>query len=262
MNVVIFSAHNESVFTTNLMLRLKGSSITIDGVVVRKAITYERLREELRMSPAEAFRKISGFARRIFSKSVSGGDGFAKFAEAHGFMTTSVTKLAKQEDIPCLVVNNFNSDSVIDFLKGTESRVGVFSGGGLIRSGLISRLKILNCHMGILPQYRGHFPWVWAILNKDFNNIGLTVHAIDSGVDTGPILDVRFVDISKCASTREIRSLLEYSMTNFLVEGLLKLASSGQKEDVFEAQVISDGLQYFMPHPQLVILANKILKER
>ena len=49
-------------------------------------------------------------------------------------MTTSVTKLAKHEDIPCLEVNNFNSDSVIEFLKGTEAHVGVFSGGGLIRA--------------------------------------------------------------------------------------------------------------------------------
>ena len=259
---MIFSAHNESIFTTNLMQSLKGSPITIDAVVVRKAITYERLREELRMSPVEAFKKILRFASRTFGISDSGGDGFAKFADGHDFMTTSVTKLAKHEDIPCLEVNNFNSDSVIEFLKGTEAHVGVFSGGGLIRSGLIGRLKILNCHMGILPQYRGHFPWVWAILNKDFNNIGLTVHAIDSGVDTGAILDFKFVDISKCASTSEVRLLLEYSMTNFFVEGLLKLASSGQKEDLFKAQESSDGLQYFMPHPKLGILADKILKER
>ena len=64
-----------------------------------------------------------------------------------------------------------------------------FYWSGLLRKVLLVDLeKALNCHMGILPFYRGMDVAQWPILNQDFSNIGLTTHIIDEGVDTGDIL--------------------------------------------------------------------------
>lgn len=47
--------------------------------------------------------------------------------------------------------------------------------------------QIVNCHPGRLPHYRGVRPVNWALRNGD-DLAGITLHVIDTGVDTGPIL--------------------------------------------------------------------------
>lgn len=46
---------------------------------------------------------------------------------------------------------------------------------------------LLNSHPCLLPEYRGRNPWAHIILN-DERHSGITVHRIDTGIDTGPIL--------------------------------------------------------------------------
>jgi len=47
--------------------------------------------------------------------------------------------------------------------------------------------QIINCHPGRLPHYRGVRPVNWALRNGDAL-AGITLHVIDHGVDTGPVL--------------------------------------------------------------------------
>ncbi|OXM44800.1 formyltransferase family protein [Amycolatopsis alba] len=46
---------------------------------------------------------------------------------------------------------------------------------------------IINCHPGRLPAYRGARPVNWALHNRD-TLAGITIHVIDEGIDSGPIL--------------------------------------------------------------------------
>lgn len=155
MKVVIFSAHNESVFTTNLIYKLLDCSIIVDAVIVRRAITWERLREELRSGIGGAIKKFSQFLRRACGLSTPSVDGFSEYAIDHAFAKKSVSELAAEQGIRCLKVDNFNSDCVIRFLEDFDGVTGVFCGGGIVRRRLLDRITILNCHMGILPHYRG-----------------------------------------------------------------------------------------------------------
>lgn len=45
----------------------------------------------------------------------------------------------------------------------------------------------INLHPSLLPKYHGPFPWFWQYYNLE-RHIGVTVHAIDVGQDTGPII--------------------------------------------------------------------------
>src|SRR5436309_2693224 len=56
------------------------------------------------------------------------------------------------------------------------------------------RLGILNAHIGVLPAYRGMNVAEWAALEG--GSVGCSVHFIDTGIDTGPILATRGVDKS------------------------------------------------------------------
>lgn len=45
-----------------------------------------------------------------------------------------------------------------------------------------------NIHPGKLPYYRGPFPTAWALINNE-QEIGITIHEMDSRIDTGHIVD-------------------------------------------------------------------------
>lgn len=48
------------------------------------------------------------------------------------------------------------------------------------------RMGLINCHISLLPRGRGADPAVWSIVNKF--PAGVTMHWIDAGIDTGPII--------------------------------------------------------------------------
>lgn len=55
-----------------------------------------------------------------------------------------------------------------------------------------ARRAIVNLHIGLLPFNRGAHPNFWAWVDRTPH--GVTIHEIDAGIDTGPILAQRRVD--------------------------------------------------------------------
>lgn len=58
---------------------------------------------------------------------------------------------------------------------------------------------IINVHPGALPGYRGLFAPFWQVL-KGEAELGCTVHAVDRGIDTGPILGMARVPFDPARS--------------------------------------------------------------
>ncbi|HEY3462065.1 MAG TPA: formyltransferase family protein [Gaiellaceae bacterium] len=54
----------------------------------------------------------------------------------------------------------------------------------------VPRLGWLNGHPSLLPLHRGPLPIAWAIRSGD-EEVGITFHLMDAGLDTGPILSQR-----------------------------------------------------------------------
>jgi methionyl-tRNA formyltransferase len=69
----------------------------------------------------------------------------------------------------------------------------------LIPNKLLDVNKFLNIHYALFPKYRGMHSIVWAILNGE-KEIGITVHAMDSRFDSGPIIWQRALSIEKKTS--------------------------------------------------------------
>lgn len=138
-------------------------------------------------------------------------------------------------EIPSNIVKNIdsiNSDSSIDLIKKSKPDIIIVSGTRIISSRLInsSKAKIINIHAGITPKYRGVHGAYWAIANNDLNNIGVTLHFVDKGVDTGEVISQSNIkiDVNDNFSTY---SLIQLSkgidlLINFLKSNGLKKSNN------------------------------------
>ena len=92
-------------------------------------------------------------------------------------------------DAPVLQVESINDPSVIEVLKQANPELVVVLGTSIIKEPVLAAAPcFVNLHAGITPLYRGSHGQFWAVLNRDFDNIGTTLHVIDKGIDTGAIL--------------------------------------------------------------------------
>jgi folate-dependent phosphoribosylglycinamide formyltransferase PurN len=85
-----------------------------------------------------------------------------------------------------------NTPETLQILRALAPDVIAIGQTGILRPKLleIPRLGTLNAHPGVLPNYRGIDSFQWAVLNGEIENVGVTVHWVDRGVDTGPIVRV------------------------------------------------------------------------
>jgi hypothetical protein len=58
----------------------------------------------------------------------------------------------------------------------------------------IPKYGILNIHPGALPRYRGVYASFRAMMQGE-NQAGCTLHVIDEGIDTGPVIGIRYLPI-------------------------------------------------------------------
>ncbi|HEX7086574.1 MAG TPA: methionyl-tRNA formyltransferase [Vicinamibacterales bacterium] len=80
----------------------------------------------------------------------------------------------------------------------------------------------LNIHAGRLPDYRGRNVITWAIINNE-REIGVTVHAVDDGVDTGPILIQRLLPIGWTDTYGDVLARVQDAVPALALEAAARL---------------------------------------
>lgn len=89
-----------------------------------------------------------------------------------------------------VLVPSVNDNRTIELLQELAPKVVVVSQTRILSRRVLEHIPavFLNVHTGITPQYRGLHGAYWALANGDRANCGVTVHVVDSGVDTGPVV--------------------------------------------------------------------------
>ena len=103
---------------------------------------------------------------------------------------TFLLQLAEHHKIPTHTLPNVNSEASLTLLSRYKADLFVsMSFNQIFRKGILNLppLGIINCHAGKLPFYRGRNIINWALINGE-REFGITVHQVDSGIDTGDIL--------------------------------------------------------------------------
>jgi len=83
-----------------------------------------------------------------------------------------------------------NTPNTLDFLDSFGVDTLVVYGTNLLKPVLLNRWpgRIINLHLGLSPYYRGTATNFYPLLNEEPQYVGATIHLIDAGIDSGPIL--------------------------------------------------------------------------
>lgn len=89
-----------------------------------------------------------------------------------------------------VAVASVNSDACREALQEAAPRVVIVNGTGIIGKKTLQCIDAIyiNTHVGITPEYRGVHGGYWALACDDRENCGVTVHLVDTGIDTGNVL--------------------------------------------------------------------------
>jgi folate-dependent phosphoribosylglycinamide formyltransferase PurN len=118
----------------------------------------------------------------------------AALARLPGPLRRRVPTLAEEATWRCpLAVHRHFADvhapECLAYVRSLDADLGVVFGCHLLRRELFSipRLGTLNLHLGKPPEFRGSSPGFYEMLTG-VPEVGVTVHQVDDGLDSGPIL--------------------------------------------------------------------------
>ena len=210
MRVLIIAPTNfQSLANSVLVKLLNDSEIEVAGVLVH-SFNLSRLKNEYKRDGKRILHKILNKLILRDKKSLEYGFVTPKRFLVQSGIKANLKLLCESHNIYFKKVSSFNSATLAKEMKALNLDIGAFCGGGLLRDNFLKSFSIgvLNCHMGILPKYRGMDVVEWPFLENEPQEIGITCHLIDKGIDTGDILEVARVDSSNFNNFIELREYL------------------------------------------------------
>ncbi len=115
----------------------------------------------------------------------------------HGRRMNRVNKLLSGEagaipDVPIFTIGSrqLHTSASLEMFASLSPDVLLVSHAPLLKPALFEQPSIatLNIHWGISPHYCGEHTLFWPLYYRDYEHVGVTIHRIDAGIDTGPIL--------------------------------------------------------------------------
>ena len=133
--------------------------------------------------------------------------------------------ISEKNEIPVYIPEKVNSTSVIEDFKALNPDLCVsMSYDQIIKANLrqIPKDGFINCHAGKLPNYRGRNVINWALIN-DEKEIGITVHFIDDGIDTGDIISQIVIPITEKDHYGTLLEKVTKKCPEVLLDAMLKI---------------------------------------
>lgn len=147
-----------------------------------------------------------------------------------------------------IYIDNLNSTQTSSVLRSYNIDYLINGGGGIFRKEVIDSVDkgVLNIHMGKLPNYRGMNALEWSLFHKE--KIGVTLHYIDTGIDTGAIISFKELKMSPGDSITDLRHKSSPLGLQMLIDFL---KSPTQFIDNMKVQNPPSGRQYFIMHHEI-----------
>lgn len=263
LKVMLFAPIHTSLYA-RLVLHglLREPQVQVVGVAVRTPWNMQRVRSEWKRDGSRLAQKfIRKYLLREKAFAEVKGENLAVYARSVDLPEGTLKSLAEDADIPYCLCRDLSDQTCEAFVKQKAPDLIVFTGGGLIRKNILQMpaYGVLNCHTGVLPPYRGMDVVEWTALENAVQKVGfgVTLHYMDKGVDTGPILLVHSIQTHAGETFAGIRMRLEVEMVRTMLEGVRGIAAGTLETYV---QAAKAGRQYFVMHPRVKAVAVQRLK--
>lgn len=135
-----------------------------------------------------------------------------------------VKVMGEKLNLPVYQPERIKEPSAIEIIKSLRAEcVALVAYGQLLPQQFLDifPLGTLNVHASLLPRYRGAAPIQRAILSGD-TKTGVSIMLLDAGMDTGPVLSQREVDILEADTSGTLHDKLARVGADLLCETLKK----------------------------------------
>jgi folate-dependent phosphoribosylglycinamide formyltransferase PurN len=184
---VIVLTHGEAESLLGNLLKL--DNVEVAGVFVETEVNRRvyGLREKLRRSiryEGYAATALKGL-RALAGRRGSGRDATDQIRQNQH----SLGRFAGELGMSVHFLSNYHTEEAMGLMRAAEADLGVVWGTNILKECVfrIPRLGSINIHQGLAPYYRGGPPVFWELYNGE-REIGVTVHFVESKVDTGKII--------------------------------------------------------------------------
>jgi folate-dependent phosphoribosylglycinamide formyltransferase PurN len=181
----------------------------------------------------------------------------------HNTFFRSMREVAAFFNFPVEICSDQNAPDSIEQLKEWAPDLIIFTGGNILRKQLLEvpRLGVLNIHLALLPEIRGMSSPEWSLLSHV--PVGITIHYMDSGIDTGPILQrSKFPGAAGSESLSDLRNrLVAFGIEKLgeVVTALDRGRITATPQPDLDRSDLDKGGQFFVMHEWLVAQAARRL---
>jgi len=150
---------------------------------------------------------------------------------------------AEGNNIDYLLLKNVNSEDSLQKIQSYDCDLLVsMSFNQIFRKEIINltKHKIINCHAGKLPFYRGRNILNWVLIN-DEKEFGITVHYVDEGIDTGDIILQQTYPITDSENYKSLLEIAYLECASLLYESI-KLIQNNQVKPINQESIHPIGM--------------------
>lgn len=142
-------------------------------------------------------------------------------------------------------INEIHSNDGIDFFRSLNCDILAVCGTGILKQSVfgLPAIGTINLHQGKVPKYRGAPPGFWELWN-DEKEVGVTIHFVDEGVDTGDIILQKVVPIFNYDDLSSTQQKLNEVALSLYPEAIRQIATETNKRI---KQTSGVGKQYLFP---------------
>lgn len=136
-----------------------------------------------------------------------------------------VVKVLERYSIPQIfITKSINSEVSLETLKSYKPDLLIsIAGNEIFKKPLIDLAPhgCLNLHTALLPKYRGLMPSFWVLKNQE-KYTGVSIFYVDEGIDSGPILTQKKIDIQGMSQEQLIKVTKKIGM-DAIIESIKKI---------------------------------------
>jgi len=128
-------------------------------------------------------------------------------------------------------VDNLNAEDTLAKIRALKPSAVFVASTGMLRKPLLEACAcpVVNYHSGINPAYRGINGGYFALANGEPEHFGVTLHLVDLGVDTGPILASNRIPVAANDNMQTYMTLMAAKSQDLVVATMAKVLAGEAK---------------------------------